>query len=102
MRQEWWRSTSGEKEELLKGGVDKQRWQQGYKCSMHAGWMNNTRRSHDMWSSFKAVVQNYSMFTFDVTSAYTHDMLGRTNLSFWNRHGRISRNMVNACGGRSE
>ena len=48
---------------------------------------------------FKAVIQNYSMFTFDVTSAY---MLGRTNLSFWNRHRRRPRNMVIACGGRSE
>ena len=47
---EKWRSTSGEKEELLKSGVDKQRWQQGDKCSMHVGWMNNTKRSHDMWS----------------------------------------------------
>ena len=50
---------------------------------------------------FKAVFQNYSMFMFDVTSAYTH-MLGRTNLTFWNRHRRRSRNMVIACGGRSE
>ena len=43
---------------------------------------------------FKAVIQNYSMFTFDVTSAY---MLERTNLSFWNRHRRRLRNMVIAC-----
>ena len=50
---------------------------------------------------FKAVIQNYSMFTFDVTSAYTH-MLGRMNLSFWNRHQKRSRNMVIACGGRLE
>ena len=50
MHREWWRSTSGEKEELLKGGVDRQRWQQGDKCSMHAGWMNSTRKSHDTWS----------------------------------------------------
>ena len=30
---------------------------------------------------FKAVVQNYSMFTFDVTSAYTQCLGGRTCLS---------------------
>ena len=66
------------------------------KCSIHAGWMNNTRRSHDcvvkdfantrdpmMFAvasdtavgrvvEFKAVIQNHNMFTFDVTSAYTH------------------------------
>ena len=37
---------------------------------------------------FKAVLQNYSMFTFDVT--------------FWNRHRKRLRNMVIVCGGRSE
>ena len=83
MHREWWRLTSGEKEELLKGGVDKQRWQQGDKCSMRVGWMNNTTRDPTMFAAasdtavgrvveFKAVVQNYSMLTFDVTSAYTH------------------------------
>ena len=80
----------------MKGGVVKQQLQQEDKFSVHAGWMNNTRRSHDMWSrtsrthvirrcfaaasdtevgrvvEFKAVIQNYSMFTFDVTSACTH------------------------------
>ena len=42
-------STSGEKEVWLKGGVDRQQWQQVDKCSMRVGWMNNTRRSHDTW-----------------------------------------------------
>ena len=62
-----------------------------FQCTL---WMNNTRRSHDMWSfattpdptmfaaasdtavgrvgEFKAVIQNYSMFTIDVTSAFSH------------------------------
>ena len=63
---------------------------------MHVGWMISTRKSQDTWSRtsrtrvirrclqqpakqqweewsrFKAVIQNSSMFTFDVTSAYTH------------------------------
>ena len=38
------------REELLKGGVVKQRLKQADKFSMHAGWMNNTRRCHNMWS----------------------------------------------------
>ena len=38
-----------ESEELLKGGVEKQRWQQVDKCSMHVGWMNSTRNSRDTW-----------------------------------------------------
>ena len=50
---------------------------------------------------FKAVLQNHSMFTSDVTSAYTR-MLGRTNLFSWNRHLMRLRNMVIVCGGRSE
>ena len=71
---------------MLKGGVVKQRWQQEDKCSMHAGWMNKdfaNTRDPTMFAAasdtavgrvveFKAVIQNYSMFTFDVTSAYTH------------------------------
>ena len=48
---------------------------------------------------YKAVLQNCSMFTFDVTSAYTP---GRTNSSLWNRHRRRSRSMVIVCGGRWE
>ena len=40
-----------EREELLKGGVVKQRLQREENFSMHAGWMNSTRRSHDMWST---------------------------------------------------
>ena len=28
MHREWWRSTSGEREVLLKGGVEKRRWLQ--------------------------------------------------------------------------
>ena len=47
---------------------------------------------------YKAVLQNYSMFTFDVTSAYT--MPGRTNLSSWNRHRKRSKSVVIVCGGR--
>ena len=124
MHREWWRPTSGEKEELFKCGVDKQRWQQEDKCSMHAGSMNNTRRSHDMCQrlrdtrdptmfgaasdtavgrvvEFKAVIQNYSMFTFDVTSAHTHAWEDEL-VFFWNRHQRRLRNMVIVCGGRSE
>ena len=37
-------------EELLNGGVVMQRLQLEENFSMHAGWMNSTRRSHDMWS----------------------------------------------------
>ena len=47
---------------------------------------------------YKALHQNCSMFTFDVTSAYT--MLGRTNLSFWNRHRKRSKSMMIVRGGR--
>ena len=49
---------------------------------------------------FKAVIQNYSMFTFGVTSAYTHAW--EDELVFWNRHRKRLRNMVIVCGGRSE
>ena len=49
---------------------------------------------------FKAVIQNYSMFTFDVTSAYPH--VWEDELVFWNRHRKRLRNMVTARGGRSE
>ena len=50
---------------------------------------------------FKAVLQNYSMFTFGVTSAYTH--AGEDELvSSGTATGERSRNMVIACGGRSE
>ena len=49
---------------------------------------------------FKAVIQNYRMFSFDVTSAYTHAW--EDELVFLNRHRRRLRNMVIVCGGRSE
>ena len=48
---------------------------------------------------FKPVIQNYSMFTFDVTLAYTHAWADEF---VWNRHRRRSRNVVVACEGRSE
>ena len=51
---------------------------------------------------FKAVIQNYSMFTFYVTSAYTHAWEDELLFFFWNRHRKRLRNMVIACGGRSE
>ena len=44
---------------------------------------------------FKAVLQNYSMFTIDVKSAHKHAW--GTNLSFWNRHRKRLRNMVIVC-----
>ena len=50
---------------------------------------------------FKAVLQNYSMFTFDVTSAYTHAWEDEPCFS-GTATGRESRNMVIVCGGRSE
>ena len=80
----------------LKGGVEKRPWLQADKCSMRVGWTNSTRKSRDTWSrisrthvirrlfaaasvtavgrvvEYKAVLQNNNMFTFDVTSAYTH------------------------------
>ena len=52
---------------------------------------------------FKAAIQNYSMFTFDVTSAYTH--AGEDELVFLEpppEEIERLRNMVIACGGRSE
>ena len=125
MHHEWWRSTRGEKKEFLKGGVDKQRWQQEDKCSMHAGWMNNTRRCHDSWSNqnfantrdptmlaaasdtavgkvveFRPVLHTNSKCTFGVRSAYTHAW--EDELVFWNRHRKRLRNTVIVCGGRTE
>ena len=46
-------------------------------------------------AEFNAVLQNYSMFTFDVTSAYTHAW--EDGLVFWNRHRRRLRSMVIVC-----
>ena len=43
MHREWWRSKSGEKEELLKGGVDKQRWQQEDKM-FNARWVDEQHK----------------------------------------------------------
>ena len=37
-----------EREELLKGGIVKQRLPQEENFSMHAGWINSTKRNHDM------------------------------------------------------
>ena len=48
----------------------------------------------------KAVLQHYSMFTFDVTSACTHAW--EDELVFLERHRRRLRNKVILCGGRSE
>ena len=50
--------------------------------------------------AFKAVIQNYSMFTFDVTSAYTHAW--EDELVFLDHHRKKLRNIVIVCGGRSE
>ena len=80
-----------------KGGVEQRQWLSGGKdVSRHVGWTNNTRknlryvvkdfantRDPTMFAAtsdtavgrvveFEAVLQNYSMFTFDVTSVYTH------------------------------
>ena len=49
---------------------------------------------------FKAVIQNHSTFTFDVTSMYTYAW--EDELVFWNRHRKRLRNMAIVCGGRSE
>ena len=110
------------REVLLKGGVEKRLWLQADRCSVRVGWTNSTgKKSRYVVEDFantrpptmfaaasdkavgrvfehKAVLTNYSMFTFDVTSAYT--MPGRTNLSFWNRHRKRSKSMVIVCGGR--
>ena len=83
-------------EELLKGGVDKQRWLAGGQM-FNARWVDEQHKEKSRYVvkdfantrdptmfaaasdtavgrvvEFKAVLQNYSMFTFDVTSAYTH------------------------------
>ena len=48
---------------------------------------------------FKAVLENYSMFTFDVTSAHTHAW--EDELFFlWKSHQRRLRNVVIVCGGQ--
>ena len=49
---------------------------------------------------FKAVIQNYCMFTFDVTSAYTHAW--EDELVFLEPPPEEMSNVVIACGGRSE
>ena len=49
---------------------------------------------------FKAVLQNYSMFTFDVTSAHTHAW--KNELVFLEPPPGEIENMVIVCGGRSE
>ena len=50
---------------------------------------------------FKAVLQNFSMFTFDVTSAYTHAWEDELVFLEPPPEERL-RNMVIVCGGRSE
>ena len=96
----------------------------GTKCSMHVGWMNNTKtksryvvkdfanvRGPTTFAAasdtavgrvveFKAVIK-IAACSRSMRRQRTH-MLGRTNLSFWNRHRKRLRNMVIACGGRSE
>ena len=50
--------------------------------------------------AFKAASQNYSMFTFDETSAYTHAW--EDELVSRNATGGDRGNMVIACGGRPQ
>ena len=81
------------REVLLKGGVEKRPWLQADRCLLRVGWTNSTRKSGakdiantrdpTMFAAasdtavgrvdeYKALFQNYSMFTFDVTLAYSH------------------------------
>ena len=80
----------------MKGGVVKQRWQQGGQM-FNARWVDEQHKEKSRYVvkdfanerdptmsaaasdtavgrvvEFKAVIQNHNMFTFDVTSAYTH------------------------------
>ena len=78
----------------LKDGVGQRPWLQAVKSSRLAGWMTRSRRSRHVVEDFantrdptvfaaasdtavgivvecKAVFQNYSVFTFDVTSAFS-------------------------------
>ena len=48
MHREWWRSTSGEKEELLKGGVDKQGWRAGWQV-FNARWVDEQHKEKSQY-----------------------------------------------------